>query len=131
MQLYVILYVSSAENTVQVSCSDNYMRVDLSRQFYNASKYSSITLRDTSCSASISSSFITLGSVPGLCGAVRKETANHIIYQNQVIMKEKQDSGIVSRDHDLEVDVSCKYDRDGIASGASFKPISKIQVNES
>ena len=46
-------------------------------------------------------------------------------------MKAKLDSGIVSRDHDMEIDVSCKYDRDGIVSGASFKPISKIKINES
>ena len=114
-----------------VSCGSNYMRIDLDRRYYNASRYSSITLRDPTCAATTSRAYITLGSVPYLCGGQREQTANKIIYRNKVIMTANQNSDTITRDHDEEIAFKCVYDRDGFAGGVSFEPVRKISGNES
>ena len=106
------------------------MRIDLNRQFYNVSRYETITLRDPVCAASHSPGHITLGSVPNYCGSTRQETKEHIIYTNVVLMKAKQNSDIVTRDHDEVIKFSCKYRRDSTVSGSSFLPLSRISGNE-
>ena len=107
------------------------MRIDLDRQYYNVSRYSSITLRDTTCKATYSSAYITLGSIPSMCGVEKEETANKMIYKNKVIMSINQQSDIVSRDHGEEINFKCTYDRDGVVSGVSFEPIRRVVGEES
>ena len=107
------------------------MRIDLDRRYYNVSRYSSISLRDPSCTATFSSAYITLGSIPSLCGVEKEETGSKIIYKNKVIMSINQQSGIVSRDHDEEINFKCTYSRDGVASGVSFEPIRRVIGEES
>ena len=115
----------------KVECSNNYMRVILDTNYFNASEFSRITLRDPYCSAYISSSYISLGSVPNGCGASREETKRHIIYRNEVVMTAKQEEGMITRDHDQSIDVSCIYDRDGFGTSVSYDPIRKVSGNES
>ena len=114
----------------RVSCGSNYMRIDLYRQYFNASRYETITLRDRACRASYSTGLITLGSVPKYCGGTRRETQKYIIYTNDVILTAKQNADMVTRDHDEIIQFSCRYDRNGYASGTSFLPISRISGNE-
>ena len=114
----------------KVSCSSNYMRIDLDRKYYDTSLYQSITLRDKTCTASYGSSFISLGSVPNYCGSTRHETKNHIIYTNEVILTAKQTSDMITRDHDEVIQFSCKFEKKGYVSGASYLPVSKITGNE-
>ena len=106
------------------------MRIDLNRQYYNVSHYEKITLRDPVCAASYSPGYITLGSVPNYCGSTRQQTKGHIIYTNEVIMKAKQNSDMITRDHDEVIQFSCKYKRDSTVSGSSFLPVSRISGNE-
>ncbi|XP_065068293.1 uromodulin-like isoform X2 [Rhopilema esculentum] len=124
-------YCGAEDQMAKVECSNNYMRVILDTKYFNASEFSRITLRDPYCSAYISSSYISLGSVPNGCGASREETQRHIIYRNEVIMTAKQEEGMITRDHDQSIDVSCIYDRDGFGSSVSYDPIRKVSGNES
>eukprot|EP00112_Aurelia_sp_Birch-Aquarium-sp1_P022634 Seg6445.1 transcript_id=Seg6445.1/GoldUCD/mRNA.D3Y31 product="Fibrinogen-like protein A" protein_id=Seg6445.1/GoldUCD/D3Y31 len=68
-------YCGTKDKKLTVSCGSNYMRIDLDRQYFNVSRYSSITLRDPTCKATFSSAYITLGSIPSLCGVEKEETA--------------------------------------------------------
>ena len=106
------------------------MRIDLNRQYYNASQYEKITLRDPICAAWYSPGYITLGSVPNYCGATRQETKEHIIYTNEVIMRAKQKSDMITRNHDEAIQFSCRYKTDSVVSGSSFLPVSRISGNE-
>ena len=81
-----------------VSCTQNYMRIDFDRAFYDTSLFSSITLRDTSCIASINSYNIILCSVPGACGSARSETSSYTVYENEVIFKPKSIAATITRD---------------------------------
>lgn len=83
-------YLTFSDKKLTVSCGSNYMRIDLDRRYYNASKYSSITLRDPTCKATFSNAYIILGSMPSLCGVVKEQTANQITYKNKVIMTMNQ-----------------------------------------
>lgn len=107
------------------------MRIDLFPQFYDASRYSKISLRDKRCTAHVWSNAISLGSTPNACGGTREETSKYIIYKNEVILKVRQSSGMITRDHDEVIEFSCKYERDGYTSAASFLPVSSIKGNES
>ena len=107
------------------------MRIDLNKRYYNVSRYSSITLRDVTCKASLTREYIILGSIPYLCGGAREETADRIIYKNKVIMRINQNSDMITRDYDREIDFKCVYDRDGFAGGKSFELVRKISGNES
>lgn len=118
------------DSMTKVSCSSNYMRIDLDRKFYDASLYQLITLRDPSCWASYGRRFISLGSVPNYCGSTRQEVGNHIIYTNEVILTAKQNSDMITRDHDEVIQFSCKYEKKGYVSGASYLPVSRITGNE-
>ena len=120
-----------ADNSAKVHCSQNYMRIDLDRTFYNTSLYSKITLKNQACTASYSSSYITLGSVPGACGAVRKDTANHIVYENEVILKGKQDNSVITRNLDQSIVFSCSFSRNGFVSHMGYKPIYNVNATES
>jgi len=126
-----VRYCGDKDSTSRTSCSSNYMRIDLNRQYYNVSHYEKITLRDPVCAASYSPGYITLGSVPNYCGSTRQQTKGHIIYTNEVIMKAKQNSDMITRDHDEVIQFSCKYERDSTVSGSSFLPVSRISGNES
>lgn len=124
-------YLTFSDKKLTVSCGSNYMRIDLDRRYYNASKYSSITLRDPTCKATFSNAYIILGSMPSLCGVVKEQTANQITYKNKVIMTMNQKSDLVSRDDDEEINFKCTYNRDGVASGVSFEPIRRVIGEES
>ena len=106
------------------------MRIDLNTDFFDASLYSSITLRDPSCTATVSSKLISLASIPSQCRSSRKETNNRIIYENEVIMQAKQTAGMVTREIDRRVRFTCSYNKNGVVSSVSFKPISNVNVTE-
>ena len=120
-----------SDNSSTVSCSTNYMRIDLDRSYYDASLYSSITLRNTSCSATTTPLYITLGSVPGVCGSVRKETSTHIVFENEVVFTAKASNGIISRDLDQKVTFQCLYNKNGQVSSGGYKPMSSVNATES
>ena len=117
------------DKTSEVLCSQSNMQIIMDRAFYNVSKYSSITLKDPTCLASISSSKITLGSTPGICGATRRSTANHFIYENEVIMKARDYNGVV-KDNDLHVKFACQYSKNTTISLLGYKPMYKINGSE-
>ena len=119
------------EKTASMSCSNNYMRVEFDRQYYNTSLYSSITLRDPSCRASIYYSTIVLGSVPGACGSVRVDTNSHIIYENEVIFTGKAENGLITRNLDQRVKISCYFNKDAHVQTVSYKPTSNVTGEES
>ena len=122
--------VSLTDNTTHVSCGINYLRIDLDRRFYNASIYSAITLRDPACTASLSSANITLGSTPNLCNWTMEETSSKITYKNTVIMTVYGVLGMVIRNQDRRIDVSCEYDRSSYIGAPSFKPEWIVIANE-
>ena len=118
------------DKSAYVSCSENYMRIELDRNFFNVSAYSSITFRDSRCRATWSSSFISLGTIPSQCGSTREETYDNIIYRNTVIMRAKTTQGLITRESDIKIRLTCSYKRTGNVSSVSFKPISKVNVTE-
>ena len=124
--MFWFLFHSQTDNSATVSCSNNYMRIELDRKFYNASLYSSITLRMESCKASIYSSSIVLGSVPGACGSVRSETSSHIVYENEVIFTGKPINGLITRNVDQRVKFSCMYDKNAYVQTVSYQPVSNV-----
>ena len=107
------------------------MEIQLNRNFFNVSKYESITLKDKSCTARVNFPYITLGSKLNSCGTTRRETTSQIIYTNEAIMVVRRDSGIVTRDHDQVISFSCAYKKDGYTNQASFTPVSRITGNDS
>ncbi len=108
------------------------MRIELDRHFFQVSDYSNITLRDTWCRASwwSTSRYISLGTIPSQCGSTREETYDHIIYRNEVVLKAKPTSGLITRDNDMRIRLSCSYKKTGNVSSVSFKPISTVNVTE-
>ena len=114
-----------------VSCQNNYMEILLSRHSFNVSKYETITLKNRQCVASINSTYIIMGSALNACGAIRRETSTHIIYTNEATLRVKQESSLITRDHDVIISFSCAYKKDGLTSGASFTPVRSIVANES
>ncbi|XP_065067731.1 pancreatic secretory granule membrane major glycoprotein GP2-like isoform X1 [Rhopilema esculentum] len=123
-------YCGIKDKSSVVSCTQNYMRIDFDRAFYDTSLFSSITLRDTSCSASISSYNIILGSVPGACGSTRSETSSYIVYENEVIFKPKAISGIIIRDPDQRVKFTCYFEKNAYVSSYRYLPISNVTGSE-
>ena len=128
--LILFSFTSPADNTTHASCGINHLRIDLDRRYYNASIYSAITLRDPACTASISPANITLGSAPHLCNWTIEETSSKITYRNTVIMKVHGVRGMVIRNQDRRIDVSCEYDRSSYVSAPSFKPDWIVIANE-
>ena len=119
------------DKSASVSCSNNYMRIELYRQYYNTSLYSSITLRDPSCRATIYYNSIVLGSVPGACGSVKRDTSSHIIYENEVIFTGKAINGLITRNLDQRIKLSCIFNRNAHVQTVSFQPISNVTGEES
>ena len=119
------VFIGILDKRAIVSCSDNYIRVELDTKYFNASKYGSITLRDKTCTASFTKDYITLGSIPNGCGATMTETAHEIIFENEVIINAKvTGNDMITRDHDQSIDIRCVYKRSGFV-GVSFDPIMK------
>ncbi|XP_065065139.1 ZP domain-containing protein-like [Rhopilema esculentum] len=118
------------DDRTDVSCSLNYMRIEIDRKFLNASKYSTINLLDSKCKARLSSSKIILDTLPHLCGSKRIETKDHIIYQNEVYMKAKPTGKLVTREHDVRVSFSCHYKKTAVLSQKSFDPQTIVDVKE-
>ena len=99
-------------------------------RYFNASKYGSITLRNNSCKAVVSNNKIALGSIPKGCGATMTETAHHIIFENDVILKAKlSESKRISREHDQSISIRCVYKRSGFVR-VSFDPIMEYKGYE-
>eukprot|EP00112_Aurelia_sp_Birch-Aquarium-sp1_P026665 Seg961.1 transcript_id=Seg961.1/GoldUCD/mRNA.D3Y31 product="Pancreatic secretory granule membrane major glycoprotein GP2" protein_id=Seg961.1/GoldUCD/D3Y31 len=122
-------YCGVKDKTSEVLCSQSNMQIIMGRAFYDISLYSSITLRDHTCQASISSNKITLGGTPGICGAIRRSTASHFIYENEVIFKARDYNGVV-KDNDLHVKFSCQYNKNTTLSLLGYKPMYKINGSE-
>ena len=113
-----------------VSCTDNYIRVELDRKYFSPSKYGSITLRNSSCRAVVSNNKIILGSNPKGCGATMTETAQHIVFENDVVLKAKlTGSEIASREHDQSISIRCMYKRSDFV-GVSFDPVTEYKGYE-
>eukprot|EP00795_Rhopilema_esculentum_P014860 gene14860-5984_t len=116
-------YCGARDKRATVSCTDNFIRVELDKKYFNASLYGSITLRDNTCTASYSNGKIILGSLPSSCGATMTETPNEIIYENKIIMKARMSGAeVISRNHDQSINIRCVYKRSGFV-GVSFDPI--------
>ena len=118
------------EHASEVTCTVNYMRIEIPRNVFNSSKFSDISLLDKSCKASFSDSKIILDTAPHLCGSNRKETQDRIIYQNEVYMTAVPTGKLVTREHDVRITFSCHYDRSGYLSLQSFKPQTIIEIKE-
>eukprot|EP00794_Sanderia_malayensis_P014934 gene14934-16474_t len=119
------------DKSSMVHCSQNYMRIELDKTYYNASLYSSITLRSASCPAWYSSTHIMLGTVPGSCGSTRKDTANHIVYENEVVLTAKSTGNqLITRNLYQKIYFSCSYGRNGFVSNVGFQPVTSINVTE-
>eukprot|EP00795_Rhopilema_esculentum_P010796 gene10796-19600_t len=126
-------YCGIKDKSSVVSCTQNYMRIEFDRAFYDASVFSSITLRDTSCLPLINSYNIILGSVPGGCGSTRSETSSYIVYENEVIFKPKAIAGTTTRDPDQRVKFTCYFDKSGYSSTWNsywYLPISNVTGSE-
>jgi len=123
-------YCGARDKRAIVSCTDNYIRVELDKKYFNASKYGSITLRNNICRAVVSNNKITLGSNPKGCGATMTETAHHIIFENDVILKAKlSGSEMISREHDQSISIRCVYKRSDFV-GVSFDPVMEYKGYE-
>ncbi|XP_065066550.1 uncharacterized protein LOC135692386 [Rhopilema esculentum] len=122
-------YCGLKDTKPAVTCTLSKMNIELVRARYNTSLYSSITLRDKSCPASISSAKITLGGTLGICGATKYTTGSHIVYENEVIFKAKEVNGVI-RDNDIIVKFSCKYAKNGTVSLIGYTPQYNITVVE-
>ena len=113
-----------------MSCSANYMRIDLDRRYYNSSRYKSIRLLSSRCGHTLSYDHISLGCIPGVCGSIKKESKTEIIYVNAVKLVTKFGSGLISRENDETIYFQCSYKRDAILNnGASFDPVAEIAVS--
>ena len=111
------------DRRVNVSCTDNYIRVQLDKKYFDSSKYGSISLRNSSCRAFIASNKITLGSSPNACGTTITETAHQILFENVIVLKAKlTGSEMISREHDQSISIRCVYKRSDIV-GVSFDPV--------
>lgn len=113
-----------------ITCKNHHMQVDLDRRYFDLSIYQSITLRDPKCVARISSKYITLETVPYLCGGVQRQTNDKIIYENTVIMKAKTESGMISRYYNHMISIQCMYDRDGFVTSIPMMPVTKVIGDE-
>ena len=106
------------------------MRIEFDRQYYNTSKYSSITLRDPTCGASIYQSTIVLGNMPGACGSVKRDTYSHIVFENEVIFTGKVIGGLVTRNMDQRIKFSCMFSKTSYVQTISYQPISNVTGEE-
>ena len=131
MFMLEIIFYLFTDKTATVTCNNNYMKIELYRKYYNTSLYSSITLRDPSCRASIYTSSIVLGSVPGACGSVKRETSSHTIYENEVIFTGKAINGLITRNINQVIKFSCTFSRNAHVQTVSYQPISNVTGEES
>ena len=130
MTLKIRLILCIDKDAYRVTCSANYMRIDLDRRYYNSSKYKSITLMSPSCKHTLSYDYITLGCIPGQCESEKKETATEIVYVNAVKLTRNFGSGKISRENDETIRFRCSYKRDTVINNrASFDPVGKISVS--
>jgi len=114
-------YCGAKDKRAFVSCTENYIHVELNKKYFNASKYASITLRNESCKAVVSNNRITLGSTPLGCGTTMINTGDEIIYKNQVILKAKvSESEMISRDRDQKITIRCAYNARGDVGGLIY-----------
>ena len=106
------------------------MRIDLDRKYYDMSLYSSITLRNPSCTATYTANYVTLGSVPGACGSVQKETSSHIVFENEVLLTAKSLNGMITRNYDERISFQCRYDKNGQVSSNGYQPMTSVNATE-
>ena len=126
-QLTNVHYLPLDKDAYKVSCSANYMRIELDRRYYNSSKYKSIGMLNPKCGPTLSYDYITLGCIPGACGSIKDETSTKIIYTNAVKLVAKFENRLVSRIYDEEVYFKCSYNRDArLRYMSSFDPTSAI-----
>ena len=124
------VYLNFAEKRAIVSCTENYIHVELNEKYFNASKYASITLRNETCKAVVSNNRITLGSISDGCGTTMINTGDEIIYKNQVILRAKvSGSKFISHDRDQKITIRCVYNARGEV-GAVIYPIPTKEVIE-
>ena len=114
----------------EVSCSVNYMRIDIDRKYLDPAKYSLISLLDASCKATTSKTQITLETTPQLCGSSRIETKDHIVYENEAYMKARPTGALITREHDVRIRFKCSYNRSDAMSVNAFLPLTSIDVQE-
>lgn len=112
----------------EVSCSVNYMRIDVDRNYFDPAKYAQINLLDPSCKASITESHISLDTTPQLCGSRRVEADDYIIYENEVNMKAIPTDALITREHDVRIRFKCSYNRSDLTSLNAFLPLTSIDV---
>ena len=114
----------------EISCSTNYMRIDIDRKYFDPKKYTNINLLDPSCISTVSKTHITLDTLPQSCGAIKTETNDYIIYQNEVYMKARPTQELVTREHDVRIKFKCSYKKSDITGSTSFRPLTSIDVQE-
>ena len=129
-ELFITCVSFIDKDAYRVTCSANYMRIDLDRRYYNSSKYKSITLMSPTCKHTLSYDYITLGCIPGRCESEKKETTTEIIYVNAVKLTRNFGSGQISRENDETIRFRCSYKKDAVLNNkASFDPVGKISVS--
>ena len=112
-----------------VYCSSNYIQVDLDISRYNKTMYSSITLRSSSCAATYSSSKISIGTKLGACGTTSRTVGDTIFYENQIMMT-GQHSGIISRQLDRSIKVTCMFPNNGYAQNRGHQLSKEVNATE-
>ena len=108
------------------------MRIDLCKKSFNASLFSSITLRDPTCKASTSNStYVSLKTGVNQCHTEKSETYGHIVYKNTVKMVGIGDKNLVIRDKlDRFISFSCSFNRSGFSNILSYTPKYQITTYE-
>ena len=119
----IVTELSLLEGTHKVECDENFMIIYLDSRI-QTSDTSLITLRDASCTAKLyaPSNQYGLSTTYDKCGTTKKETATHILYENEVTWIFGNDTSGVIRHGGKKINFTCSIDRYQNVSFLSLAP---------
>ena len=122
---------SLTDGNHRVVCYENFMIIYLDSRV-QTSDTSLITLRDTSCTARLyaPSSQYGLSTIYDKCGTTKKETAIHIVYENEVTWTFGSSSGGIIRHGGKKIKLSCSFNRHQNTSMQSIAPVKSYMTGE-
>ena len=104
-----------------VICGDGNMTVALEKARYSYLNASLLHLRDSWCRATESATHLFLSTDLNDCSTTFIETESSIIFMNEIQGDIGRISGVVTRDHDFDLQFNCSYSRKKFLS-LSFTP---------
>ena len=125
----MLLSLTQIEPGIEVTCEEEFMRVDLERANFRNFDPSYLHLNYQRCRATANSTHISLRTSLNDCGTTFNETNDQIRFDNVVKAEKVIVQGVVTRSFDINIKFYCKYSKSKFVQ-VSFRPFGIVTGNE-